>query len=444
MPFGYYALVATQLFTEVNDNILRGVLSFSLALGGMWSSLFGEGGQGYLSLGLTIPVILFSAIAGQVSDRFGKHGVIRVAKIAELPVALAAAIAFLMGSPWLALLCMLLLTIHTTFFDPARLSALPELVSERALGRANGIMNFVSSVGTIGATALAGPLYLACDPSAAPDALTAGLVAPKPWIVGVVLLTIAVLGNLTVLFVPKLPARSPNVRLSVNPIPSYGRAVREMQRSALWLVALAWTLTFVLGVNVLLILPDYRELLSVSPTAAAALLGLLGITVGVGSMIAGLICRRKIELRLIPAAALGMLVAFIALGTAPLVYTTVSLLVAAAGLCAGLYMTPLQALLQKLSPDSDRGRFLGTANALSFVGVLFGSIVFLCARQVMAANHVFLVLAVLLLICVGILWLRFRAALDRSGGAHWSSLAQSSVGSADSSRVGIKASSDIR
>ncbi|MDG1895843.1 MAG: hypothetical protein P8J37_13130 [Fuerstiella sp.] len=41
-------------------------------------------------------------------------------------------------------------------------------------------------------------------------------------------------------------------------------------------------------------------------------------------------------------------------------------LILGAGFSAGFYIIPLQALLQQHSPRSERGRFLGTANAISF------------------------------------------------------------------------------
>ncbi|HIE96887.1 MAG TPA: hypothetical protein EYG03_03110 [Planctomycetes bacterium] len=79
---------------------------------------------------------------------------------------------------------------------------------------------------------------------------------------------------------------------------------------------------------------------------------------------------------LIPIGALGITVFFILLGTVPatlpdlkpmwrVLFSSHSGLILGAGFSAGFYIIPLQALLQQLSPRSERGRFLGTANAIS-------------------------------------------------------------------------------
>lgn len=100
------------------------------------------------------------------------------------------------------------------------------------------------------------------------------------------------------------------------------------------------------------------------------------IPIGLGSAVAGLISGHRIEPRLIPIGAAGLTVFFILLGiVSPVLpewcpmwrvaFSNVSGLIFGAGFFAGFYIIPLQALLQKLSPDDERGRFLGTANAVS-------------------------------------------------------------------------------
>ena len=66
------------------------------------------------------------------------------------------------------------------------------------------------------------------------------------------------------------------------------------------------------------------------------------------------------------------------------------------GVFAGFYIVPLQALLQFLSPPDERGRFLGTANALSFVFIsATGLINFALSRLGMPTEKIPLVCAAL-------------------------------------------------
>jgi acyl-[acyl-carrier-protein]-phospholipid O-acyltransferase/long-chain-fatty-acid--[acyl-carrier-protein] ligase len=120
-------------------------------------------------------------------------------------------------------------------------------------------------------------------------------------------------------------------------------------------------------------------------------MGVLGIAIGVGCAAAGLISGHHIEPRLIPIGALGLIVFFLLLATVTpqlanqegvmrIAMSNVALFILGAGFFAGFYIIPLQALLQKLSPDDERGRFLGTANAVSFAFMTVSALFFAAVR----------------------------------------------------------------
>ncbi len=104
---------------------------------------------------------------------------------------------------------------------------------------------------------------------------------------------------------------------------------------------------------------------------------------------------------------------FLLLGLLPLHFGTVAGLLFGVGIFAGFYIVPLQALLQHLSPDGERGRFLGTANAMSFVASTVGSLIFLAAKSKLhlQSNHVFLICGGLSLIGTGYLLYRMRRVI---------------------------------
>ena len=56
--------------------------------------------------------------------------------------------------------------------------------------------------------------------------------------------------------------------------------------------------------------------------------------------------------------------------------SNVAFFIFGAGFFAGFYIIPLQALLQKMSPDDERGRFLGTANAVSFAFLTLAALLY--------------------------------------------------------------------
>ncbi|MEM1083035.1 MAG: MFS transporter [Verrucomicrobiota bacterium] len=401
---GFLSLTFAQFFGAVNDNLLKGVLSFAVAAGGIWAGKLGPGGQGYVGLCLTIPFILLSGFAGQLADRSSKRQITVMVKIAEIMIALVGFAGFLIGNLWLTMAAMLLLAIQSSFFGPAKFGMIPELVGRPQLSQANGTINMLTNLAVIVGTLASGPIYTLYAPE--PDSDQAAML----WIPGAAMLVIAAFGLLAALPIPRLKPMDPELRINWNPFSVYYLALRDMAKGHLLIVAAAWASFYMIGMLAILILPDYRDLLQVSPTKASVLLGILGVAIGLGSVSAGLISGKHIEPRLIPLGAVGMTLFFTLLGLTPLSYWLVAGLLAGAGFFAGFYIVPLQALLQHLSPDDERGRFLGTANALSFVASSLGSLIFLLAKSKlqMASNHVFLICAGLAIFGSGILIWRLR------------------------------------
>jgi len=396
-----------QFFGALNDNILKQVLTFAVAAGGMWAAQLGAGGQGYVALCMIIPFILLSGIAGQIADRTSKQRVTVIVKVAELGIAIVAFLAFWIGNLWLGLASMLLLGIQSAFFGPAKYGMIPEVVSDNQLGPANGLINMSTNIAAIIGAVVGG--------------IVAGYVSPTAerqldWAPGATLIGIAILGLIAATAIPKLRAMDSSGTLNLNPFGTYIHSIREMAKTPLLLVACSWAFFYLIGWMAMLILPDYRELLNATEQNTSILMAILGVAIGVGSVTAGLISGKGIEARLVPIGAVGMVIFFFLLGSMPLTYGVVAGLLGGAGFFAGFYIVPLQALLQHLSPDGERGRFLGTANALSFVAGSIGTGIFMVARKNgLPSNRIFLICGVLAVIAVGWMLIRLRPLFaDRS------------------------------
>ena len=410
---GFCALLITQFFGAINDSVLKQVIILAVASGGVWANQLGEGGQAYVALCLTIPFILFSGIAGQIADRISKNRITVLAKIAEVGIATLALGAFFAGNLWACLGVMILLATQSAFFGPAKYGMIPEWLTENHLSKANGSINMFTNLAIIGGTLAAGKVYTHYS-SGFPSGESDAPIDPEMlWIPGAVLVLIAIVGFLPSLLIPKLKSFNPPRPIDFNPFRPYVQALKDMAQSHLLLVALAWSFFYLLGMMALLVLPDFSTLLQISPEMNNNLLGVLGITIGLGSVIAGFISGKHIEPRLIPIGALGMTLFFILLGIAPLSFWTVALLLGVAGLFGGFYIVPLQSLLQHLSPPDERGRFLGTANALSFVFSSIGALLVRLFRNDMGipANKVFLAIGALAILGSGVLLWKIRALL---------------------------------
>lgn len=407
MNRGFLSLLSTQFLGAANDNILKQVLVFMIATG-IWSGSLaegglGDGGQSVPALCLTLPFILLSGLAGQLADRYSKRNVMLVVKVAEIPIALLALLGLLTQSLWLTLGALLLLSIQSSFFGPAKYGVVPEIVGDERLSQANGMLNMFTNIAVIVGSLAAGPLCALYDPDPAQGS------NPLLWAPGAVLLVVAVLGLLSVLTMPRLPAANPNLKIKLDPTRTYVESIRDMG-AALLSVTVAWSGFYMVGMIALLILPEYEKILPIGYTGTSLLIGLLGVSIAISSVMAGFISGRGIKPRLIPFGAFGMAVCFLLLGILEPTITSVAILIALAGLSAGFYIVPLQALLQKLSPDDERGRFLGTANAMSFLASSLGAGLYwgLSGPMGLAANRAFLACGALAILgtAVGTMQLR--------------------------------------
>jgi acyl-[acyl-carrier-protein]-phospholipid O-acyltransferase/long-chain-fatty-acid--[acyl-carrier-protein] ligase len=98
---------------------------------------------------LTIPFILLSGYAGTFADRNSKSNVVLQVRIAEVPIAIVAAIGFWTQNVWLTMTALLALACQSACFGPARFGMIPEIVDSRDLSRANGLINMMTKIAVI-------------------------------------------------------------------------------------------------------------------------------------------------------------------------------------------------------------------------------------------------------------------------------------------------------
>jgi MFS family permease len=365
---GFMSLIATQFFGAMNDNVLKGILTF-MVIDGAWSGDLGEGGQGIVGVCFTVPFILLSAFAGQLADRFSKRTVTLWVKALEIPIAALAGLGFYIGNLWVTLAALVALTCQSSFFGPAKYGMIPELVGDDQLSRANGTINMLTNAAVIVGTLVAGVVSDRYSPQVEVPAVS--------WLPAAALLVIAVLGFVSSWFLTDLKSGDQSMKYEWNPFATYLCTIQEMAKTPLLMIMLAWGYFYLLAGIALFIVPEYTIVLDISRAEASVLMGVLGIAIGVGCGVAGFVSGRHIEPRLIPVGAIGLTLFFFLLayvppslssgeGSARIAFSNVSWFILGAGFFAGFYIVPLQALLQGLSPDAERGQYLGTANAVSF------------------------------------------------------------------------------
>jgi len=395
---GLTALLVAQFMGAANDNVLKTLLGFAVVRG-MWEGKLGEGGQGLIALCLFVPFILFSGWAGPIADRFSKRSISVLMKWFEIPIVIAAGIGFITGSFWLAAIAMFLLATQSTFFSPAKYGMIPEIVPEDNISRANGLLNMTTNVSIITGMLIAG---IVSDQIQSEEQI-----ATMSFLPGVVLTSVAIIGLLAIVWLPKLCSMVPTIVLPLNPFGTYIKTSREMCKTQLMRVAIAWAFFYLLATIVLLLVTELGKALQVSDTQISYLLASIGISVGLGSLLAGFLSKHKIQVKISKFASIGMSVAVLVAGLAPLNYWIMLSALIVLGLSAGLYAVPLQSLMQALPKPDHRGRVLATSNAISFLLMATGSLGYWAIRPSFGSHPEYI-----FVVCAGIALLAWAITLS--------------------------------
>ncbi len=318
---GFVSLVVTQFFGVINDNLLKQVLSFGLAAAGIWSGILGEGGQSWVAMALVLPFLLFGAIAGQLADCYSKQLVTVRVKQAEFLIVLVAFAGFYFNSVWLSLFAMFLLGTQSAFFGPAKYGVIPELVDDTKISMANAAIIMLTNVAAILAVVVGGALYEAYRGTAA-EGVPDGLL----WLPGLALLVFAILGLISAKQMPPLEASAPEMKVKWEFFAPYLRTIKKMLsgETPIFVVCMLKAAFYFLAYSVLLILADYTIVLGLPEKKVSVyLFGTIGVSIAVGSVLAGFLSRGGIQARLILVGGIGFGVAGLLLAWAPSSYVVI-------------------------------------------------------------------------------------------------------------------------
>jgi acyl-[acyl-carrier-protein]-phospholipid O-acyltransferase/long-chain-fatty-acid--[acyl-carrier-protein] ligase len=317
---------------------------------------------------------------------------------------------------------------HSAFFGPAKYGILPELVREPNLPAANGIFLMTTFVGIIVGTMLAGKLK--------------GFVDDNILLVGAAYVAVAATGLTTSLFIRKTPVAHPGLRFAWSDLAVSGETLRMFWRDRPLLLALVmYSVFWLIGgltqstVNVYGKLQVFGHLgIKEADNAASLMLGFLVIGIALGCVTAGWISGNRVNFRLVPWGAWGMviglgLLAVVGwLGTsresadpfsaavtpaevaaktggssadsdsqessdarpilsAEIVGTTSKLLLLLMGMAAGIFTVPLQVFLQSRPPSDQKGRVIGAMNLVNWIGILFSAEIYSAFDVIRAELH---------------------------------------------------------
>ena len=369
----------TQFAGAANDNLFKFaftvLVTYQLQVAWLPPSLAG------LVIGalFILPFLLFSATAGQLTDKLEKTRIIRLVKNLEIAIMLLAGWGFMADSVAALLVCTFLMGVHSTLFGPVKFAYLPQALSERELTGGNGMIEMGTFVAILLGN-VAGGLLVA-------------LPHIGPTTVAVACLVLALLGRVLAQFIPAAPATDPHLQINWNPISETWRNLKLAHGNIVVfrsLLGISWMWFF--GAVFLAQFPSFaRDVLHGDAHVASLLLVVFSVGIGTGSLLCEVLSRRHVEIGLVPLGAIGMSVFSVDLYWAahslPLVaqmgvaafvaepaHWRVMLDLLLLSLFAGLYSVPMYALIQLRSQPTHRARIIAANNILNALFMIASSL----------------------------------------------------------------------
>jgi len=362
----------TQFLGAFNDNVFKNTLMLMIAFGasesiGLDSSLI----INFAAVLFILPFLLFSSIAGQITDRYEKSALIRKIKFFEIILMSVASVCLIFEQYTLLLGLLFLMGTQSTFFGPAKYAILPQHLQPSQLVGGNALVEMGTFVSILLATIAAGIImqfdnYLI--------------------ITAVSIVVLSVLGYISSRAIPNAPPSDSSLVISYNIFKTTVAVIsktRETRSIFLAIMAISWF--WFLGASYLTQFPVFaKDVLHGDPSLVTLLLAVFSLGIGLGSIMCEKLSGEHVELGIVPIGALGMTVFGIDLYFSIPVHSdnlvswsefcssagNWKLLVdiAGIGISGGVFIVPLYAFIQE---KSDRAHLARTISVINIMNAIF-------------------------------------------------------------------------
>ncbi|MEN3940461.1 MFS transporter [Prosthecobacter sp. SYSU 5D2] len=365
-------VLGATMLNAFNDNLLKMMLvglAPKVATGAL-----GENIGVWLGGMILLPFILLAPLSGYFADRYSKRAVILAMLVAQSVILLLAGLCFHLAlgelSILLALGAFFMLAVQSTFYSPAKMGILKEVVGSRRLGFTVGWLQMVTMIGILAGLGVGGAWFDSLFNEHGDPWLAAA--EPIWWLFGV-----AMVALVAGFYIQRTPAH-PGVKYQRSLWWEHFSHLKEslafppMRRAFLgnstyWFVASMAAAMFVdIG---LALYPD--QAVGGAATASSKMTLMIGIGTVAGSLFISWVNRRSLQLGMIPIGALGLAGALFYAGLTPVGTVRFDWALALVGFMGGCYMVPIQTFIQDTADEQKRGRVLASMNLLdSLAGVL--------------------------------------------------------------------------
>ncbi|GBC62382.1 MFS transporter [Desulfonema ishimotonii] len=369
----------TQFLGAFNDNVFKNALIILIAYQGGRHFALDSNILINLAAGLFIlPFFLFSASAGQISDKYEKSMLIRRIKIMEILIMGCAAAAFYFDSLLALFLLLFLMGAQSTFFGPVKYSIIPQHLSPGELVGGNAMVGMGTFVSILLGTITGGVMVQMKNGGG--------------WL-GATVCTVALAGWAASRGIPEARSVSSDLKLSLNPLTQTWKTIGYARRiHSVFLSVLGISWFWFLGASYLTQIPNFtRVVLKGDEGVVTLLLSMFSVGIGVGSLLCEKLSGRKVELGLVPLGSIGLSIFGIDLFLAydpPPVETLMSISafirtpgslrvlidLVLIGIFGGFYIVPLNAFVQMRTEPEYRARVIAANNILNALFMVLSTV----------------------------------------------------------------------
>ncbi len=321
---------------------------------------------------ILLPFILLFSPSGFLSDRFAKNRVMRLSAWAAVAVTLGITYAYYRGAFEFAFFLTFVLAVQSAIYSPAKYGYIKELVGNRFLSHGNGIVQAVTMVAILGGIIVYSIFFEGrlLNKTYADSADILRHIAPIGWLL--------VVGSLLELFlaykIPDTKIQS-NIRFDIKKYYTGAYLKKNLsiliENSTIFYAIVGLSLFWSVSQVVLASFPAHaKDVLGMSNTVLVqGMMALAGIGIVFGSIVSGKASKNYIETGTIPLGALGTSVSLLMLVfLEEPIYHAFNFF--AFGFFAGIFIVPLNALIQFSSKEHELGLVLAGNNFVQNVGML--------------------------------------------------------------------------
>lgn len=397
----FLPLFITQFFGAFNDNVFKNTLMLILAYSAAEQVNIDSNVLLNLAAGLFIlPFLLFSGLAGEISDRYEKSALVRYIKFAEIIIMLMAAIGLFYQQYLLLLFVLFLMGTQSTIFGPIKYALLPQHLRKEELIGGNALVEMATFVAILLGTIFAG-LILQFD--------------NHHTIAGICVVTFAVIGFISSKKIPYAAPSDSTLKINTNFLASTWTIVGTIRKEKVIfrsIIAISWF--WFLGASYLTQFPNFaRVTLNGDTLFVTCLLALFTLGIGAGSLLVETLSRGRATQKLVYIGLVGLTafgadlffaipetsaseLAWWNLFVQP-VYLRITLDILGIGIFGGIFIVPLYAFVQAKAQNHFRARTIAVINIINALFMVSSAILAILVLGIMnwSIPQLFLLLALL-------------------------------------------------